>query len=332
MLKGSSCVRRWRLMSALSASNEETDTAETITAQSCWNPGLRRVMGGIAATGTAETAYLTYAKLTSSSVLCGADGACSSVLTGPYSALSIPGTSISIPLAALGCVAYGSAAFLALQPLLTKNTSDETNRALLAALSTAMGVFSVFLVSMLVFVLHQSCAWCFASAGLSLSLAACASLGEAMPRRQGWLNAGAGLTSIVAALVLYLNAPPTTSDPASSVLLADASTQEQLLAPPAITTASSERALKIATQLESLDTHFYGAYWCSHCYDQKQALGKQAMSKIPYIECSKDGVNAQTKLCRQKDIPGYPTWEIKGKLYPGEQALDELEEIIERVQ
>lgn len=26
-------------------------------------------------------------------------------------------------------------------------------------------------------------------------------------------------------------------------------------------------------------------------------------------------------------VPGYPTWEIKGELYPGEKTLEQLEEL-----
>ena len=56
------------------------------------------------------------------------------------------------------------------------------------------------------------------------------------------------------------------------------------------------------------------------------------MQLIPYIECSKEGMNAQTALCRDKHIPGYPTWEVAGTLYPGEQALEELQDIIVKEQ
>ena len=59
-------------------------------------------------------------------------------------------------------------------------------------------------------------------------------------------------------------------------------------------------------------------------------MGKQAMDLIPYIECSRDGVNSQTKLCKEKEIPGYPTWEIAGTLYPGEQAITELRDIVDK--
>lgn len=55
----------------------------------------------------------------------------------------------------------------------------------------------------------------------------------------------------------------------------------------------------------------YGAYWCSHCYEQKQKLGKEAMKYVTYVECAKDGLNSQTKTCKANDIPGYPTWKVR---------------------
>jgi hypothetical protein len=34
----------------------------------------------------------------------------------------------------------------------------------------------------------------------------------------------------------------------------------------------------------------YGAYWCTHCYDQKQVLGYEVTDKyLEYIECDKKG-------------------------------------------
>ena len=90
--------------------------------------------------------------------------------------------------------------------------------------------------------------------------------------------------------------------------------------------------MALAKQMQSLNAKMYGAHWCSHCYDQKQALGKEAFETyIKYIECSKDGVNSQSKLCKIMDVPGYPTWEIEGKLYPGQLELDELEELVDGI-
>eukprot|EP00540_Astrosyne_radiata_P022049 CAMPEP_0116846868 /NCGR_PEP_ID=MMETSP0418-20121206/14101_1 /TAXON_ID=1158023 /ORGANISM="Astrosyne radiata, Strain 13vi08-1A" /LENGTH=131 /DNA_ID=CAMNT_0004478217 /DNA_START=16 /DNA_END=411 /DNA_ORIENTATION=+ len=98
--------------------------------------------------------------------------------------------------------------------------------------------------------------------------------------------------------------------------------------PPPITTKSSKRALELSRRLNALDAHMYGAYWCTHCFDQKQAFGKEAFSAIRYVECAKDGANTQSSLCKEKEVPGYPTWEIGGDLFPGERELDELEDVV----
>ena len=33
----------------------------------------------------------------------------------------------------------------------------------------------------------------------------------------------------------------------------------------------------------------YGAFWCSHCYEQKQKFGLDAMQAFPYVECFPEG-------------------------------------------
>lgn len=43
---------------------------------------------------------------------------------------------------------------------------------------------------------------------------------------------------------------------------------------------------------------------------------------------SNRGVDNQVDMCKAANIPGFPTWDIDGKLYPGEQTLEELEEIV----
>ena len=71
----------------------------------------------------------------------------------------------------------------------------------------------------------------------------------------------------------------------------------------------------------------YGAYWCSHCFGQKDAFGKQGAALINYVECAEDGFASQRPLCRAKEIRGYPTWEIAGEFYGGEKSLEELAEL-----
>lgn len=311
--------------------------------QDCWSPPLRIVMATLAFAGVIETSYLTYVDLRGVlPALCSTTtSSCSSVLSGPYS--HILGT--DIPLASLGLCAYVSTFSLVVQPLLQRDSQDDTkNRLWLTAAATTMGVFSVFLMSILIFVLHMSCPYCIASAIFSIGLAAVAWFGEAIPtnnasaRSDGLkLSTGGGLLACFAAVILFASADAVTSSLSDDKLLASSSntqnsatlvTSKQPPAPPVVTTTSSNAALALANDLVSLDTSFYGAFWCSHCYEQKQILGAEAMKKIPYIECSKDGANANAALCRSKKIPGYPTWEIAGKLYPGEQALEELQQIV----
>lgn len=71
----------------------------------------------------------------------------------------------------------------------------------------------------------------------------------------------------------------------------------------------------------------YGAYWCSHCYEQKQLFGKEAVKEVNYLECALDGKNSQTALCQKANIKGFPTWEIKGQQYSGTQSLERLTEL-----
>ena len=99
-------------------------------------------------------------------------------------------------------------------------------------------------------------------------------------------------------------------------------------APPAVTTQSSDRALAVAKALDAKGAKMYGAYWCSHCFGQKQLLGQQAMKYVKYVECAKDGVDSQRKTCLANGIPGYPTWQVDGNLYAGEMTLTQLEDIV----
>lgn len=93
---------------------------------------------------------------------------------------------------------------------------------------------------------------------------------------------------------------------------------------PKVTRKSSARAYAVGLRLQALDAKMFGAFWCSHCNNQKQELGVQTVGLYKYVECDKDGANTDFKLCREKKIAGYPTWEINGNLYPGIGELETL--------
>lgn len=71
---------------------------------------------------------------------------------------------------------------------------------------------------------------------------------------------------------------------------------------------------------------FYGAFWCSHCKSQKALFGS-SVKLIPYVECSLPDGSGQTKICIDKKVDSYPTWEFSdGTRMTGEVALDKLAE------
>ena len=77
----------------------------------------------------------------------------------------------------------------------------------------------------------------------------------------------------------------------------------------------------------------YGAFWCSHCYEQKQAFGGDAMPAFPYVECFPDGWKAGVEMapaCTEADIKGFPTWVVAGEKLEGEQTLASLEAVLDR--
>ncbi len=77
--------------------------------------------------------------------------------------------------------------------------------------------------------------------------------------------------------------------------------------------------------LSDAGAKFFGAYWCPHCQAQKKLL--QNSKKLPYIECSTPNGQAQTQICIDENITGYPTWKFAdGSIGDGEQTLEELSE------
>lgn len=245
---------------------------------------------------------------------------------------------------------------------------DGVNRVALLGGTTLMASFSIYLMSILVGVLQASCLFCFVSAGLSITMAGLSWFGGMLPsmeeaqnltetsdrggesqvmdlRKKGVI-AGASSVGVATmmALGLFLGVTYETGNVNSLTATSATSSTGTLLAstsagsnsyrdnvPPPITTKSSANALTLASDMKALDSRMFGAFWCSHCYDQKQAFGYEAMQYLPYIECDREGYNNKRDMCRAKEVPGYPTWEIGGELFPGERSLEELREIVDDI-
>ena len=93
---------------------------------------------------------------------------------------------------------------------------------------------------------------------------------------------------------------------------------------PPIGSESMPDQIALATHLQTIKARMYGAYWCPHCHTQQELFGKEAFSAITYIECDPRGKDAQPDLCKAANIKAYPTWEIRGKYYMGQQSLEKL--------
>jgi glutaredoxin len=91
-----------------------------------------------------------------------------------------------------------------------------------------------------------------------------------------------------------------------------------------IETVSGDAEVALVEHLVKIGAVFYGANWCSHCHKQKALFGANAATKLPYVECAKDGENSQRELCRQKKIQMFPTWVINGQILPGTRELKDI--------
>ena len=46
-------------------------------------------------------------------------------------------------------------------------------------------------------------------------------------------------------------------------------------------------------------------------------LGQEATEGyLTYVECDKKGTNSKRDMCKEKKVPGFPTWEINGEFFP----------------
>lgn len=64
---------------------------------------------------------------------------------------------------------------------------------------------------------------------------------------------------------------------------------------------SSPQAVELARRLKEAGAKMYGAFWCSHCQEQKVSFGAEAQKDLPYVECFPDGY-------RTVRNPPLPVW------------------------
>lgn len=169
------------------------------------------------------------------------------------------------------------------------------------------------------------CAWCLASAALSTAIAG-AVFG---PMRRDELRRAAapgGAAAAATALVLTLSWAAVDAPAAAA---ADSLPFDE----PEVTRLSSPRAVALAKKLRAAGARMYGAFWCSHCFEQRQAFGAAAAADLPYVECYPNGFGRgvpPASACVAAGVQGFPSWAVGGRLVEGEQSFDDLEAALAR--
>ncbi|MFM7652663.1 MAG: hypothetical protein ACKO5M_07075 [Vulcanococcus sp.] len=85
---------------------------------------------------------------------------------------------------------------------------------------------------------------------------------------------------------------------------------------------STPEQMDLVEHLRLKGAVFYGAWWCPHCFHQKNLFGTEAGQRLPYVECDKDDAGRQR--CAAASIRAFPTWDLKGERREGVLTLEEL--------
>ncbi len=250
----------------------------------------------------------------------GIKNGCDTVLNSPWGTL-FENTQINIPLSLAGVITYSSilllSIFLSLNIISPKEKLNKVMWWLIFLISCASSVFSFLLLNIMFFKIQAYCFFCILSAILSVSIFIISMIGAKFESREPMIYRGfiVALSVLVGGLIWSNNV-----DPSNAI---DVSNNTEKISP-AITTSSSPQKVKFAKYLTDNNFKMYSAYWCPHCHDQKQLFGKKAVSELTVIECAQDGKDNQYKLCREKQIEGFPSWEINGEIYSGVKDLNDL--------
>ena len=85
---------------------------------------------------------------------------------------------------------------------------------------------------------------------------------------------------------------------------------------------STPQQLALAEHLRRRGAVFYGAWWCPHCFHQKNLFGTEAGRQLPYVECDKEEAGRQR--CAAANVKAYPTWVLGAERKEGVLSIEEL--------
>ncbi|KAF7062170.1 hypothetical protein CFC21_068799 [Triticum aestivum] len=288
---------------------------------SLWGVSTSAWTAGVAGLGLLETGYLSYLKLTGSEAFCPVSGGgCGDVLDSDYSVV------FGIPLSLVGMVTYGVVTALSLQENgeeLLPGLDDLDIRLTLLLLATSLATASAYFL----FILNTkfvgtSCLYCLSSAFISFTLFFIRLKDIGLARIQKFVGLQLAVAVIVALALTNSYSSATTQLKGTGDFVLEPYKTE-------VTSESTPFAISLARHLHSIGAKMYGAFWCTHCNDQKQLFGREAMEILDYVECFPNGAGKGKKManeCVATGLEGFPTWVINGKLLSGDQELSVLAE------
>ncbi len=279
-----------------------------------------KVAAALALVGSLESTYLAVQKLSGGDVVCPVGG-CQTALNSSYAEL------FGLPLSLYGAVAYFIVAFLAfsgsnINPEESKELESKYKKSrVLFFLSTCglAGVSSYLLYVLAVKLGGVECVYCLTSASISFALF---SIGFSGLTPKETVNASPPaislffVTMLSLSLVLGLGADNVDDGDEPEFLSYET---------PRIEAVSTQYSRELAKYLKESGAKMYGAFWCSHCLDQKEEFGKD--TELPYVECFPEGWQKGAeiaKVCADAKVKGFPTWVINGKTFEGDKTLEEL--------
>ena len=263
------------------------------------------LLSGLSSIGLFETGYLSFTKITDGQAFCPsasvdevtvAASRCQDILNGPFSVVPL----FDVPIVYIGFVSYAAVLLLSNYLQLTATNSLQPRQGsemTLLAISLSMGSFSTYLWYILTSILHADCPYCLVSIALSLSIAfISANTFDLQKSKTVSTVVGASsisITGLFTGLLFYVTNTLTSNQSLTATaqkfaanvgyLTATATattdgnppskaSQSLVKVPPAITTSSTKRSLDLAQKLKQVDAKMYGAYWCSHCYNQVKEI------------------------------------------------------------
>lgn len=253
----------------------------------------------------------------------GVNKGCDAVLNSPWGTI-IKNDQFNIPLSFVGLLTYSIILIiiliLSLKIISPKQKIHKDFWWLLYLISCGSSVFSILLISIMIIKIKSFCFFCLLSAILSFSIFILTIIGARFENRETMFYRGiiVAFTVLIGGLIWSNQVDPAKAN--------EINLSNERVSPP-ITTVSSKETINFAKYLRDNNIVMYSAYWCPHCNDQKQLFGKEAVEELIIVECAKDGKNNKYKLCQEKGIEGFPSWEINNEIYSGTVSLDELSEM-----